>query len=176
MTSPSSTTADESWRPSTAVGRWSTLGPYYAMFPVGFVRRTVEAFCPPGGAVLDPFCGRGTVPYVARVTGRPSLGTDLNPVAFLFSSAKTDPEPSAQTVLNRIADIGRAVTPSDLVPENDFQRWAWCPPALAFLRTARRMLDWQGSRCDRTLMAVILVHLHGKVGNAISNQTAILNG
>ena len=166
----SPTTADGSWRSSTAVGRWSTLGPYYAMFPVGFVRRTVEAFCPPGGAVLDPFCGRGTVPYVARVTGRPSLGTDLNPVAFLFASAKTDPEPSVQAILDRITDIGKAMTQSDLVPENDFQRWAWCSPALAFLQSARRMLDWQGSRCDRTLMAVILVHLHGKAGNAISNQ------
>lgn len=163
-------TAEEEWRPSTAVGRWSTLGPYYAMFPVDFVRRTVEALCPAEGAILDPFCGRGTVPYVARVTGRPSLGMDLNPVAFLFSSAKTDPEPSAQTVLDRIAEIGGAVVQADLAPENEFQRWAWCPAALGFLRAARRMLDWQGSRCDRTLMAVILVHLHGKAGNAISNQ------
>lgn len=170
MISPSPTMANGSWRPSTAMGRWSTLGPYYAMFPVEFVRHAVEAFCPSGGAVLDPFCGRGTVPYVAKVTGRPSLGTDLNPVAFLFSSAKTDPEPSVQAVLDRVVDVTKAVMPGDLVPENEFQTWAWCPPALGFLRAARRLLDWQRSRCDRTLMAVILVHLHGKTGNAISNQ------
>lgn len=162
--------ANGSWRPSTAVGRWSTLGPYYAMFPVGFVKRTVEAYCPAGGAVLDPFCGRGTVPYVARVTGRPSLGVDLNPVAFLFASAKVDPEPRVEVLLARITDIAQAVSPADTVPENEFQRWAWSPAALGFLRAARRMLDWRGSRRDRTLMAVILVHLHGKAGNAISNQ------
>lgn len=140
------------------------------MFPVGFVKRTVEAFCPAGGAVLDPFCGRGTVSYVARVTGRPSLGIDLNPVGFLFSSAKTNPEPDAKAVLSRIIDVERSVVPNDFVPENEFQRWAWCPTVLGFLRAARRTLDWKGSRRDRTLMAIMLVHLHGKTGNAVSNQ------
>jgi hypothetical protein len=140
------------------------------MFPVKFVRRTIEAFCPLGGAVLDPFCGRGTVPYVAKMTGRPSLGVDLNPVAYVFSAAKTDPEPKAETLLTRTSEIARAVRPADRIPQSDFQRWAWSPSVLAFLRAARRELDWQSSRIDRTLMAVILVHLHGKTGNAISNQ------
>lgn len=162
--------AEARWLPSTALGRWSTLGPYYAMFPVSFVRRAVAALCPPGGAVLDPFCGRGTVPYVARATGRRSLGVDINPVAYLFSKAKTDPEPTAEVVLARIADVARAATPWDRVPQNEFQRWAWCPAALGFLRAARRVLDWKDNRLDRTLMAIILVHLHGKAGNAISNQ------
>jgi hypothetical protein len=162
--------AEARWLPSTAVGRWSTLGPYYAMFPVDFVRRTVETLCPPDCAVLDPFCGRGTVPYVARATGRRSLGVDLNPVAYVFSKAKTDPEPTDDCVLDRIVDVAKAVTSSDQMPQNEFQRWAWCPRALGFLRAARRVLDWQDSRVDRTLMAVILVHLHGKAGNAISNQ------
>ena len=158
------------WLPSLAVGRWSTLGPYYAMFPVDFVRRTVEAFCPLNGSVLDPFCGRGTVPYVARATGRRSCGVDLNPVAYVFSKAKTDPEPIVKFVLERITDIDRATSLQDCLPQNEFQRWAWCPKALGFLHAARRTLDWRESRVDRTLMAIILVHLHGKAGNAISNQ------
>lgn len=162
--------SEATWLPSTAVGRWSTLGPYYAMFPVDFARRTVEALCPPAGAVLDPFCGRGTVPYVAKVTGRRSLGIDLNPVAYVFSKAKTDPEPTAQPVLDRIGVVAKAATRQDRVPRNDFQRWAWCPDALAFLHAARRILNWRESRLDRTLMAIVLVHLHGKAGNAISNQ------
>ena len=160
----------ERWLPSSAVGRWSTLGPYYAMFPVDFVRRTIEEFCPPGGAVLDPFCGRGTVPYVAKVTGHRSLGVDLNPVAYVFAAAKTDPEPSVSPVLDRVTQVAEAITHEDRLPENEFQAWAWCPEALGFLQAARRLLDWPGSRVDRTLMAIILVHLHGKIGNAISNQ------
>src|SRR5262245_38815980 len=87
------------WPASTAAARWSTLGPYYAMFPVSFVRATIETHCPPNGSVLDPFCGRGTVPYVARVTGRASLGIDVNTVAYLFSAAKADPEPKLERVV-----------------------------------------------------------------------------
>ena len=140
------------------------------MFPVDFVRHTIEAFCPAGGAVLDPFCGRGTVPFVARASGRESLGIDLNPVGYVFSSAKADPETHADSVVSRIQAVAHGVRAGDLIPENEFQRWAWCPEALGFLRSARRNLDWMTDRTDRTLMSVILVHLHGKAGNAISNQ------
>jgi len=158
------------WRPGTAVGRWSTLGPYYAMFPVGFVRTAVEAWCPAGAAVLDPFCGRGTVPYVARATGRESLGIDLNPVAWVFAAAKTDPEPELGAVLRRIAETAAGARPGDAEPENDFQAWAWAPRALAFLRSARRDLDWRGDRTDRTVMAIALAHLHGRGNNGVGNQ------
>ncbi len=93
------------WPPATAEGRWATFGPYYAMFPVTFVRDAVEQLCPAGGAVLDPSCGRGTVPFVASVTGRPALGIDVNAVAYVFSAAKTDPEPELAPVLTRIAEL-----------------------------------------------------------------------
>ncbi len=95
---------------------------------------------------------------------------DLNPVAYVFAAAKTDPEPVAGSVLDRIGQVAAAVMHEDSIPQNEFQDWAWCPRALGFLRAARRLLDWRNSRLDRTLMAIILVHLHGKAGNAISNQ------
>jgi hypothetical protein len=158
------------WPASTAVARWSTLGPYYAMFPVSFARAAIETLCPVGGAVLDPFCGRGTVPYVARVTGRPAFGIDLNPVGYLFSAAKVDPEPKMERVIALVSKVAEAVRPADMVPANEFQRSAWSPRILGFLNAARRMLDWRGNRLDRTVMALLLVHLHGKTGNAVSNQ------
>ncbi len=158
------------WPQSSAEGRWSTFGPYYAMFPVLFARQAVEQFCPPGGAVLDPFCGRGTVPFVARVTGRGSLGIDLNAVAYVFSSAKNDPEPELEPVLARIAEIATLGRPQDGAPASEFQAWAWTPRVLGFLNAARRELAWRTSRLDRTVMALVLTHLHGKTGNAVSNQ------
>jgi site-specific DNA-methyltransferase (adenine-specific) len=39
----------------------------------------IRASCPPGGLVLDPFVGTGTVAVVARKTGRRFVGIDLNP-------------------------------------------------------------------------------------------------
>ncbi len=65
------------------------------------VRRLVEAFAPPGGVVLDPFCGSGTVLVEAMLAGRDAIGTDLNPLAVMLARAKTfarSPEKSASLV------------------------------------------------------------------------------
>lgn len=158
------------WTPSVPEGRWAPLGPYYAMFPIGFVREAISSFSEPGDGVLDPFCGRGTVPFVASVTGRFSVGMDVNPVAWVYAMAKTSPEPDVRKVLDRVDQIAAAVGPDDYRPENEFQAWAWSGEVLAFLRSARRELRWRTDRTDWTLAAVILVHLHGKEGNAVSNQ------
>lgn len=32
-----------------------------------------------GGAIVDPFCGRGTIPAVAEALGVPAIGVDLDP-------------------------------------------------------------------------------------------------
>lgn len=158
------------WTPSVPEGRWATLGPYYAMFPTDFVRDAVSRFSKVGDGVIDPFCGRGTVPFVASSTGRFAVGMDVNPVAWVYASAKTSPEPDVQKVLRRIREIGEAIRPEDEDPDNEFQEWAWAPRTLAFLNAARRELRWKSERTDWTLAAIILIYLHGKEGGAISNQ------
>lgn len=70
---------DVKWTPSIPEGRWATLGPYYAMFPTDFVRDAIARFSKVGDGVIDPFCGRGTVPFVASSTGRFAVGMDVNP-------------------------------------------------------------------------------------------------
>ena len=158
------------WTSSSALGRWGLMGPYYAMFPVSFVRKMLAFLADEGDSVIDPFCGRGTVPFVAASMGLGSLGIDLNPVGWVFSSVKVDPEPDKQKVLDRAAELASLVVEDDKKAENEFQEWAWAPEVLGFLRIARRELRWKDDRTDRTLMAIILVHLHGKLGNAVSNQ------
>jgi DNA modification methylase len=54
-------------------------GPHFATFPEELVEPMIRAPCPPGGLVLDPFVGTGTVAAVARKTGRHFVGIDLNP-------------------------------------------------------------------------------------------------
>nr|WP_238814186.1 DUF6088 family protein [Herbaspirillum rubrisubalbicans] len=155
---------------SAAEGRWSGFGPYYAMFPVDFARQVIARYCPPGGAVMDPFCGRGTVPFVALATGREGLACDINPVAWIYAKTKTDPYPDPQVVLRRARKIYTLITRNDRRPKNEFQELAWSRDVLGFLNAARRELNWKGSRIDRTLMGILLVHLHAKLGNGISNQ------
>ncbi len=54
-------------------------------------RRLVEAFSRPGDAVLDPFCGSGTVLVEARLAGRAAVGVDANPLAVRLSRLKVSP-------------------------------------------------------------------------------------
>jgi DNA modification methylase len=54
-------------------------GPHFAAFPVDIPLRCIAAGCPPGGKVLDPFCGAGTTGLAALSLGRGFIGVDLNP-------------------------------------------------------------------------------------------------
>lgn len=48
-----------------------------APFPEKLADFFICSFCPPGGMVLDPFCGSGTTLAVAKQTGRHSFGIDI---------------------------------------------------------------------------------------------------
>ena len=154
----------------TAEGRWARLGPYYAMFPVEFAREVIKALSQRGDKVLDPFCGRGTAPYVAMIAGRGAVGCDINPVAWLYAAVKTDPHPSFADVERRIHEVAAAVRTQDRRPADEFQTLAYAPKALGFINAARRELRWKDSRLDRTVAAFLLHYLHAKLGEGLSNQ------
>jgi DNA modification methylase len=50
---------------------------HFAAFPADLCRIPILATCPPGGVVLDPFCGTGTAALVAQELGRRSIGSDV---------------------------------------------------------------------------------------------------
>jgi DNA modification methylase len=52
---------------------------HFAVFPETLVETCVQASCPEGGVVLDPFSGSGTTAVVARRLGRQYLGIDCAP-------------------------------------------------------------------------------------------------
>jgi DNA modification methylase len=54
---------------------------YPTQKPLALLSLLIRACCPPGGVVLDPFCGSGTTLVAARDEGRRFLGIDNNPVA-----------------------------------------------------------------------------------------------
>ena len=161
---------EELARYGSAEGRWAGFGPYYAMFRVDFAKRVIDKHCPPRGSVLDPFCGRGTAPFIAQASGRNSLGIDSNPAAWVFAKAKTAPNKRTGDLFARLTDIKRASRARDGKPANEFQQWAWHPKVLRFLNAARRELDWEASKTDRTLMGFILTSVHSKLGDGVSNQ------
>lgn len=167
---PKSKQTSMAWTKSTPEGRWCGFGPYYAMFPVEFARKIIQQHCPERGTIIDPFCGRGTVPFVAMATNRLAYASDINPVGWIFSQVKIDPCPDKDQVLARAREVLLSINDTDRLSANEFQEWAWTPEVLSFLNAARRMLQWRTNIVDRTLMATLLVHLHAKVGDGLSNQ------
>lgn len=52
---------------------------HFAPYPEDLCLIPILATCPPGGLVLDPFCGTGTTNIVAKRLERKSVGIDLAP-------------------------------------------------------------------------------------------------
>jgi DNA modification methylase len=155
----------------TAESRWARFGPYYAMFPVDFAFDVINKYSSEGDYILDPFAGRSTSIYAGGVLGRHSLGIEINPVGWLFGSVKLKPA-DKEDVINRLFEIygkrnyyNRAI---EKMPE--FYRICYCDEVLKFLLNARKNLDWKNNAVDATLMSIILVYLHAKLGEGLSNQ------
>lgn len=160
-------------RLSTPVGRWAGVGPYYAMFPIPFAFDVVENHCPPAGAVLDPFAGRASSIYAAVATGRYGCGIEINEVGWLYGKAKLSPAPES-AVLKRNLDISRqsrGIRQSEIDALPEFFRYCYTARVLRYLLAARKWLNWRDNEADATLMAIILVYLHGAKEKSLSNQT-----
>ena len=55
---------------------------YPTQKPLGLIEKLILASCPPGGMVLDPFCGCATTCVAAEKLGRRWIGIDLSPKAY----------------------------------------------------------------------------------------------
>ena len=158
-------------RYGTAASRWAGIGPYYGMFPAAFSDRAVEEYSEPGDTVLDPFAGRGTAVFSAAAAGRPAIGIDINPLGFVYANAKLKPgdQQLVTSRLQRLAELAsRFQSQAEGLPA--FFHHCFSRPVNAFLLAARNTLNWLRNDVDRTLMAFILVSLHGKRGQSLSNQ------
>jgi len=156
---------------SSAESRWARFGPYYAMFPIEFACKVVSSNSKRGDFVLDPFAGRGSSIFAAAALGRSSFGIEINPVGWLYSVAKLSPAPK-EAVCNRISEvIELSAKYRDATNEmSDFFKVCFSSNVLKFLLAARECLDWKNNNIDSTLMAFILLYLHGKRGQSLSNQ------
>jgi len=56
--------------------------------PVQVLRPLIEAFCRPGGIVLDPFCGSGSTLVAARELARRFVGIELDRTHYLTASRR----------------------------------------------------------------------------------------
>jgi DNA modification methylase len=56
--------------------------------PIELMRWLVRLVSPPGGLVLDPFCGSGSTGAAAALEGRRFLGIELSPEYVEIASAR----------------------------------------------------------------------------------------
>ena len=59
-------------------------------FPIEIARRCIIAACPPGGLVLDPFCGSGSTGKAALLEGFRFVGCELSPEYATIARARCE--------------------------------------------------------------------------------------
>jgi hypothetical protein len=153
----------------------NAICPYYTMFPLDFPYSILskEATC--GDEVLDPFCGRGTTNYAARVLGLSSYGVDSSPVAVAISQAKmvfVMPD----EIMNAAHELLDQVYVPSHIPDDEFWCWAYEKSVLNLLcRLREGLLQNCTTDSRKALRGIILGALHGprnKVSRAyFSNQS-----
>ena len=74
---------------------------YLGSLPAALAHDLIARWSRPGDVVLDPFCGRGTVPLQASLERRIGVGIDRNPLGHLLTAAVLDP-PSQREALSRL--------------------------------------------------------------------------
>lgn len=130
------------------------------MFPLEFPLKILRSRAHPKDRVLDPFCGRGTTNFAARLLGLESLGVDSNPVAVAITSSKL-----VNTTPEEILAEARAILRSNIAaptPVGKFWRWAYHADVLAALcRFRSSLLVDCSTPSRRALRGIILGALHG---------------
>ena len=134
--------------------------PYYTMFPLDFPLARL-AGASTGDWVLDPFCGRGSTNFAARLLGLPSVGVDANPVAAAIAQAKAVSTTPSWMVATCTEILRSAEEPEDL-PQGDFWKRAFHQSTLFQLCKLREaLLKNCRSPTRKALRALLLGLLHG---------------
>lgn len=147
--------------PSVAL---NAICPYYTMFPLEF---PLSVFKRVGGVelkVLDPFCGRGTTIFAARIKRHKAFGIDCSPIAIAIARAKLVETTDAEVIAlaERILVEPARVT----VPRGEFWEWAYFPTTLRQVCILRQGLRGMRSGAARMLRAICLGALHGPLSKS----------
>lgn len=148
----------DGFRPS--VTALNAICPYFTMFPLSFPLNVLKRRAQEGEFVLDPFCGRGTTNFAARLVGLRSLGIDSSPVATAITASKL-----VTASVDDILDDARGILAERTarrVPEGEFWQQAFHPTVLdALCRFRESFLDNCATSTRIALRGIVLGALHG---------------
>ncbi len=148
---------------------------YLGSLPPALTHDLVARWSRPGDVVLDPFCGRGTVPFQAALERRIGVGIDRSPLAHLLTAAVLDP-PARRDLLTRTELLrirwtetrhdwrGRALEMRAVGEAASF----FHPETLAQLLMVRADLR-RDEPVDGFLLAALAGILHGRRASALTD-------
>jgi hypothetical protein len=130
------------------------------MFPLDFPLNILRRRARKGDLVLDPFCGRGTTNFAARLVGLSSLGVDSSPVAAAVTASKL----LTATVDDVLEEARRILEEREAryIPASEFWQWAFHATVLDSLcRFREAFLEGCSTPVRVALRGIILGALHG---------------
>ncbi len=138
----------------------NAICPYFTMFPLHFPLDILKRRARDGDIVLDPFCGRGTTNFAARLVGLRSMGVDSSPVAAAITASKLVPA----AVDDILAEAHGILTEREAhhIPTGEFWQWAYHPTVLdALCRFREAFLEDCTTDARIALRGIVLGALHG---------------
>lgn len=102
------------------------LSPYIGKLKPNIARELIDKYTNPGQLVLDPFCGSGTVPLEALLSGREVIASDSNPYAFVLTKAKLSPPASLEDALHQLEHVYEKSTRRSNESFNSAPDWVRC--------------------------------------------------
>jgi hypothetical protein len=130
------------------------------MYPLDLPLHALRRRASPDQWVLDPFCGRGTTNFAARLLGLSSVGIDSSPIAVAIAQAKLASATAAQVI--RTAEKILTHSPEIEVPEGAFWKHGYHTYTLTQVCKLRNAL-LKDCRSDvrKLLRAIVMGALHG---------------
>ncbi len=140
----------------------NAICPYFTMFPLEYPMRALHqprlrSYRSP--IVCDPFCGRGTTLFAARLRGVRAYGMDVAPVAVAVARSKLAVATTTE-VTALVSELLAGDTPIT-VPRGEFWDWAFNERVLEQVCRIRSELINRRSDAAVLLRSVMLGALHG---------------
>jgi hypothetical protein len=151
----------------------NAICPYFTMFPLDFPLGILEDASPEEW-VFDPFSGRGTTNYAARLLGLPSIGIDSSPIAAALTEAKLV-NATPDGIVGAAVEILEQVSHPSSIPVGEFWDLAYHRDVLSVIcRLREGLMADSSTEARKALKAIILGALHGPLAKAgtsyLSNQ------
>lgn len=159
---------------------WHSICSFQGKLKPAIAKFLTEALVPPGGSVLDPFAGVGTIPFEAALAGKTAYGFDLSPAAIAISRAKLT-APNASRIAERMAALDAHIcehsrTDYSAIWQPGFNRPLadyYHPKTLQQVLAARSWFaaqhPWDAT--DAMLLACAMHILHGNRPYALSRRS-----